>query len=190
MKGLLIAGGQSSRMKQEKASLVFNGMPLHAKLTQLLKTVTDSVYISARRDSNFLAVAQASVFFDEIDNIGPASALLRAAREFPEHSWLVTACDFPLLEPGTLQTLLEVHTSFNSRPEITCYVHEDGTPEPLLAIWTPTALRRLENNVAAGLQGPMATLKQSQVQLVKPSDPHWLLNINTPEDWERANAVE
>ena len=175
-------------MKQEKASLLVDGQPLHLLISEALKSVCGEVFVSARPNSNFLSSIQLPVLFDEIENIGPASALLAASNQDSLCSWFVVACDFPLIKKETLQTLLEVHTSFNSPPEITCYVHPDGTPEPLLAIWTPSALERLRVNVTKGLQGPRATLQQSRSELVKPLDPRWLVNVNTPEEWESVNA--
>jgi len=103
------------------------------------------------------------LFDDEsLGSIGPAAGLLAAHRAYPAESWLVIACDFPLLERPTLEALLQQHHTASTRNEaVTCYQHEvDGAPEPLLAVWSAAALERLEANVAAGRTGPCYTVRQ------------------------------
>jgi len=103
------------------------------------------------------------LFDDEsVGSIGPAAGLLAAHRAYPVESWLVIACDFPLLERPTLEALLQQHhAAFTRNEAVTCYQHEDdGAPEPLLAVWSAAALERLETNVAAGRTGPCYTVRQ------------------------------
>lgn len=198
IKGLVIAGGQSSRMKTDKAALVIDGEPLFQKITRLLTSSLTamsadqthaSVFLSARTDSAFLAAAKTPVLFDDLKDIGPAAALLRAHREDPSSLWLVVACDFPLAERETFESLLKLHRSITHPTEVTCYVHGDSTPEPLFAIWSPDALEQLNQNVSAGLTGPIQTLRQLKLSRLEPENERWLLNTNTPEDWERANGI-
>lgn len=54
-----------------------------------------------------------------------------------------------------------------------CYLHEDGNPEPLFAIWSQPALQRLkENAMQRKKTGPCFTIKQIQAEYnpVKPND--------------------
>jgi hypothetical protein len=73
----------------------------------------------------------------------------------------VVACDFPLLDRGALEPLLSPATVANLGLAVTAYRHpDDGAPEPLLALWSAHALKRLAQNVAKRRTGPCFTLRQ------------------------------
>lgn len=114
-------------------------------------------------------------------NIGPAAGLLAAHQYDPKAVWLVIACDFPLLAPAALHQLREAFED-----PVTCFVNKEGFSEPLLAIWSPHALQCLSENVKAGRSGPSYTIKHLNGKLIQPVDDEWILNTNTPEEWEAA----
>ncbi len=114
-------------------------------------------------------------------DIGPAAGLLAAHRQDPTATWLVAACDYPLLTSAALWQLRQ-----EASGELTCFQNTDGFYEPLLAIWTPGALQNLQQNVRKGILGPRAVVEQLQVRPIRPHDHRWLFNANTPEEWRRA----
>lgn len=114
-------------------------------------------------------------------DIGPAAGLLAAHRQDPTATWLVSACDYPLLTPAALWQLRH-----EASGELTCFQNSDGFYEPLLGIWTPGALQDLYRNVQKGILGPRAVVEQLQVRPIRPHDDRWLFNANTPEEWRRA----
>lgn len=114
-------------------------------------------------------------------DIGPAAGLLAAHQYDQNATWLIVACDFPLLEPAAL---LQLRKAFED--PVTCFVNQDGFSEPLLAIWSPQALRGLSENVEGGRSGPNYTVKQLGGKLVSPIKDDWILNTNTPEEWKDA----
>lgn len=178
MKALILAGGQSSRMKQDKATLVRDGRTLLAGAIDALDG--HEIFVSAKPNSEFLAALQPPVLFDDLQNIGPAAGLLRAHREAALDDWFVLAVDFPFVTRGAVADLIARHQK-NEAAEITCMMND--RPEPLFAIWSPIALERLKSNVKTGFTGPMHTLNECETQLIRPSDARLLMNTNTPEDW-------
>ncbi len=180
-------------MKQEKALLQIEGRTLIERLALAFREAqVDSISLSVRREPNLLKESERlslETLFDESSSIGPASALLAAHEVDPHATWVAVACDFPSANAACLRNLVEAHTSHKPEPEITCYGHEDGTPEPLLAIWTPTALSKLKANVALGLRGPIATLKKCDFLELGAGPEKWLINVNTPSEWAAANAA-
>ena len=160
--GLVLAGGNSSRMLEDKAMLERNGCPLYKNAINALLPITSQLYVSARKESGFLADLEFPVLFDEHDNIGPAAALLRAYKHDPEADWFVLACDFANASEEEVAWLFLQH---RDTFDITCYAQHDGRPEPLFAIWTPNALVKLSNNVKTGFTGPMHTLRECEVQM-------------------------
>jgi molybdopterin-guanine dinucleotide biosynthesis protein A len=201
LKTLLLAGGHSSRMGTPKHMLPLpsTGQPLYQHLIRVIHASapdTKNIYISIATTSSQDAALQYGVYSfttatgeqnielvkiadDEAEEIGPAAGLLAAHRYDPDASWLVVACDFPLLEAGALRQLREAF-----EPPVTCFVNGEGFAEPLLAIWTPEALRSLKENVGAGRTGPSYTIKCLGGKGVSPVEEGWIVNTNTPEEWE------
>jgi molybdenum cofactor guanylyltransferase len=137
-------------------------------------------------------------------DIGPAAGLLAAYHERPGATFVVLAVDFPLVTEQALENLIRGHeeqSSCASTPSpVTCFMHtSDGTPEPFMSIWTPVALEILKENVESGRKtGPCYSAKQAWKLrtegvgmseghgLIRPADDRWLINTNTPEEWQAA----
>jgi molybdopterin-guanine dinucleotide biosynthesis protein A len=132
---------------------------------------------------------------DAWTDMGPAAGLLSAHREFPERTLFAVAVDFPFIRLETLEYLVQHYVS-----PVTTYLHpSDMHPEPLLSIWSPAALDRLNYN-ATQLEGkkrtgPCYTVKQLWKETtgdgqgkggVLPLKESELRNTNTPEEWEEA----
>lgn len=111
--------------------------------------------------------------------IGPASGLLRAHNHAPRSTWLVVACDYPLLSAAAIDQLRQIFGG-----TVTCFHNKDGYSEPLLGIWSPAALEALQENVQQGITGPSFVVRQLSGILVEPEFDDWLINTNTEEDWE------
>ena len=166
--GLLLVGGHSSRMGQHKASLPWRGLPLYQHCLNLLSPFCSSILISLPRlhplYSTLLSSLPPHVHLLEDDvslgDIGPAVALLSAHACHPTAAFLVFAVDFPLTPPAALGQLLSAHRSTYPLVPVTCFVHPDGNPEPLLSVWEPTALEALKDNVRRGMTGPCQTIRQ------------------------------
>src|SRR6516165_8470622 len=106
--GLLLSGGASQRMRQDKAALPYRGEPQLLRAWRLLGRVTERSFLSVRehqRDDPLRAELPQIV--DSYDAIGPAAGILSAQDRFPEAAWLVVACDLPLLDEATLQQLIQ-----------------------------------------------------------------------------------
>ncbi|PGH07062.1 hypothetical protein AJ80_08075 [Polytolypa hystricis UAMH7299] len=206
LKPILLAGGQSSRMGRPKHLLPFiDGQPLYMHLLKLLKLAcpaSETIYMSLRDTAQqvehspkgssasqkergnfniqFIYDGNGDERSYQQTDIGPASGLIAAHHHNPTAHWLVVACDFPLL---TLQALQQLHTSFEE--PVTCFRNRDGYCEPLLGIWGPEALRKLENNVAHGITGPSFTVKELGGAMINAEDEKLLFNANTNEEWAK-----
>jgi molybdopterin-guanine dinucleotide biosynthesis protein A len=180
--GLLLSGGASQRMRQDKAALPYRGEPQLLRAWRLLERVTERSFLSVRDDQRDDPLrAGLPQIVDSYDPIGPAAGILSAQDRFPEAAWLVVACDLPLLDEHTLQQLVDARdvlvdaTTFTSR--------HDGLPEPLCAIWEPSSHALLKQRYDDGGYCPRKALIQSRIaQLPAPGEA--LDNVNTPEERE------
>jgi len=122
---------------------------------------------------------------DAVEDIeGPAAALLAAHSRDSQATWLVLACDFPLVTVNDLTDLIDAY----EHPG-TSFINESGFREPLLAIWSPEALTKLLQNVQQGLTGPSQTLRQLRCKTISAKAELTLLNANTPQEWQRAQRI-
>ncbi len=175
-----------------------DGKPLYMhRLSHLAQACPNAkaVYISVRDPEQAFHVGAFSEFCTSIlydgkwkgdiyipaPDIGPASGLLAAHRHSPDSHWLLLACDYPLM---TVEELLRLKELFEE--PLTCFRNEEGFPEPLVGIWSPAALQRLQENVAKGVTGPARVVKMLGIKCIEPVDNDALVNTNTREEWDRA----
>lgn len=169
MKGLVLAGGLSTRMGRDKASLVYGAvseLPVAIRLHALLGQVCERAYLSLRTGQRGFEG------LERIDDAGggPASGLLAAYAHDPGATWLVVACDFPFVTEEALRFLAERGGA---------YLSDDGVVDPLFAVWEPRALAALAEDVAGGHLSPRRTLLRLGTTGWKCPWPEQMRNVNT-----------
>jgi molybdenum cofactor guanylyltransferase len=182
--GLVLAGGRSTRMGQDKAALRYGaGTPQLERAVRLLEKYVVRVYVSVRGDQTADALrGRYAQIRDRHENLGPIAGLLAAQAEHPEAAWLVVACDLPLLDDATLAYL--VGRRAVTRSATAFRSSHDGLPEPLCAIYEPAGTREIAAWVAAGRNCPRKFLLNAATELLTEPDPRALDNINTPEEYD------
>lgn len=198
---LILAGGHSSRMGSPKHLLSLAGRPLYHQLTRSLgealpeittvhisianRSVLDQpmshglISIDNPHSDNHRDIELVAIIDDTENDMGPAAGLLAAWRYDPTATWLVVACDFPLLSAAAVRQLIDSYAT-----PVTCFKNGEGFSEPLLAIWSPLALHTLDDNVKNGRSGPSFTVKKLDGKLIEPTQQEWLVNVNTKDEWE------
>lgn len=180
LNGLVLAGGRSIRMGQDKGQIAWHGKPQREHLADLLQHCCEQVFISCRPDQSLPEADKYPILPDSFLGIGPMGALLTAFQAFPDHAWMTVACDLPLLDEETIQQLLESRklnktaTAFMSPTE--------NLPEPLITIWEPKSYLTLLSFLAQGYSCPRKVLMNTDIAEVIPNNPNTLLNVNTPEE--------
>jgi molybdopterin-guanine dinucleotide biosynthesis protein A len=182
VRGLLMAGGFSRRMGQDKALIAYHGEPQAVVAWRLLTQVCGQAWVSLRADQ----VTQAPYvdlpsIVDEAVAAGPMRGVLSAFKQDPNAAWLVLACDLPGVTEEMLRQLLATRQSGTLA---TAFVAGgDASPEPLCAVYEPEALPVLQERAAAGRYSLRQFLQAHPVsRLVAPS-PQSLANVNAPTDW-------
>ncbi|MGB6603226.1 MAG: NTP transferase domain-containing protein [Steroidobacteraceae bacterium] len=186
--GLLLAGGRSSRMGRDKAALTAAGRSQLERAVALLVPHVERTFVSVRADQRSDPLrAGFPQIVDRHENLGPIAGILAAQAQYPEHAWLVLACDLPLLDAATLAHLLRHRAA--SREASAYRSSRDGLPEPLCAIYEPSSQPRLAAYVAGGRDCPRKFLMQADVELLDEPNPRALDNANTPEEYAAAMAA-
>ena len=105
---VLLAGGESRRMGQDKATLIFRGKPLwQIQLDLLWKLELEEMFVSARSDP---AWRPSSVQFvsDELPSRGPLSGLSATLPRIRTDHLLALAVDMPLMSENYLRLLCKL----------------------------------------------------------------------------------
>jgi molybdopterin-guanine dinucleotide biosynthesis protein A len=179
--GLVLAGGRSIRMGEDKATLAYHGATQLDWAFALLEPFVERGFISVRADqTNDPVRSRYKQIVDTRDKLGPIAGIAAAQQQHPEAAWLVLACDLPFLDAGTLEHLIaerqpaRLATAYRSS--------HDGLPEPLCAIYEPASRAPLAAYLASGKQCPRKFLARSDVALIDEPNPRALDNINTPAE--------
>ncbi len=187
--GLVLTGGKSTRMKNDKALLRFHSKPQTLHAFELLSKFCSKVFISARKQPADKIMQQLACIYDleQLSDCGPLSGILTAMTKFPKVAWLVLACDLPFVDELTLKHLLryrdvgKIATAYRS--------HLDDLPEPLCAIYEPKARQCLQNFFDKRVICPRKILINTRPRLLKLKKPNALDNVNTPQEYKNAMRI-
>lgn len=190
LRGLVLAGGRSSRMGRDKAALVHpDGRTLLRRCHDLLREAgCETIAISLRHDQEIPAgLDGAEIVRDpEGASLGPIAGIVAGMRLDPAADWLVLACDLPRLDAATLVHLIG---SKQADEKFLAYRSEfDGLPEPLCTLYSQAALPVLVQAQADDFRCPRKILIRNDCRLLEPVTPRALDNANTPEDWATAKT--
>jgi molybdopterin-guanine dinucleotide biosynthesis protein A len=176
--GLVLCGGNSSRMGTDKSKLKLHGKSLDEIAQANLQPFCDKVVFSINAAQNNL-IYQLSVL-DLYENEGPLSGIL-SAFYYLDSALLVLAVDMPLVNKKTIQALLGQR---NSSKHVTAYYDENkhlwhGT----LSIWEESSYPLLQSYFDNGGRSMQKFLHQINAQKVTFENPLELLNVNTLEEF-------
>ena len=154
---VLLAGGESRRMGQDKATLVFHGKSLwEIQLDLLRKLRPREIFLSARSDPVW---RPADVHFvpDQAPSRGPLGGLAATLSRIRTDHLLALAIDMPLMTEDFLRSLCEV-----IKPCCGVIPIIGDRAEPLAAIYPKDA----DSDIIAALFGPDFSLQSLAKRLI------------------------
>ncbi|MCD2421406.1 NTP transferase domain-containing protein [Niabella pedocola] len=187
LNGLVLAGGRSTRMGNDKARIKWYGKEQRYYAADLLRGFCEEVFISCRPEQVNDVDAAYKALPDSFLNMGPLSGILSALRLQSANAWLVVACDLPLLDKRSLQFLIEHRAA--GKIATTYQSPVDGLPEPLITIWEPGSYPVLLRFLGEGITCPRKVLLNSNTFVLETGNGAALMNVNTPEDAEQAKRM-
>lgn len=186
--GLVLAGGSSTRMQRDKAALAYRGQAQLDRAFELANRHLERVFGSVRAaQADDPTRARKPMIIDSVAGEGPIAGIRSALAAHPDAAWLVLACDLPFLSDAVIDALIAARdadtfaTAYRSA--------HDALPEPLCAIWEPSAAAMLTTYQAAGGHCPRKFLIRNGARLIDLTDPRALDNVNTPEEYTEALAA-
>jgi len=174
-------------MGQDKSLLEFHGKPQIEYINDLLQKYCSKVFLSKRTDQKQYKAVASINDCQEFFSLGPIAGILSAMKEYPDADWLIIACDLPFISEATIKSLISQR---DHQKQATAFIStQDGLPEPLCAIWEKHAYGPILKLINEGTQCPRKILTKINTHLLKQNDPHWLDNINTPQEYEQVKKT-
>lgn len=190
---IILCGGKSSRMGQDKASLPFGPELMLQRVVRLLSEVVDSsdiVVVSAAGQILPLLPPEIRVACDENPGRGPLEGLAAGLKAMPDHVEAVyaTSCDVPLMVTGFVRAM------FNHLGNHEIAVPVEGQfHHPLAAVYRPRVLTAVQQLLNANRLRPRFLFDEVDtievhVESLREFDPtlSTLMNLNHPDDYEKA----
>lgn len=182
-KALLALPGESSLTFVERLTSLLSGV-----CAEILLVARDEV--SAREYAFFSTEARRRLIYDQQPDVGPLMGLYSGLQATSCSHALVLAVDLPYVRP-------ELLTWLHAFPldEYALIPRVQGIPQVLLARYPRALLPLIAECLRSGRRDPRALLERAPVrfleeELVRAVDPDLrsFVNINTPEDFQRALA--
>jgi len=180
VQGLVLAGGKSSRMGEDKTQLAYHNKTQLDYSVELLEHNLLQTYVSVAHNQK---LSTHDFIQDKFIDLGPFGAICSAFQEDPNKAWLVLATDLPFVNNELIQLLLQHRNP--KKIAIAIKGKSKEFVEPLITIYEPKAYPILLNYLAQGYSCPRKVLINSDVEIVEVND-DLIRNINTPEEYKKA----
>ena len=180
IRGLVLAGGKSSRFGSDKALALYDGVRFLERAVLLLKTLDLKPVVVTRRGADH-AFVDCTVIYDKLPDLGPLGGLYTAMTIFKDTAFLALTCDMPALDPAVLKRLLDER---DTTRELVFYSSAEGPAKPFPGVYEPSVLRAIRDKLKdndlsmAGLFKQVASKKTVDWK----GDPNVFCNINTAEE--------
>ena len=179
--GVVLAGGLSSRMGQDKAQLLRNKQSMLSMLEFSKQTLSNSGI------SNIVVSGDNYDVPDMVKKNGPVGGILSVLSKFPQvKSLLILPVDLPFMTAKALADLrlkgeLCQKATYFEGHSVPLYLPNSSYVELFLA-------KAFQSDSVTEKKGPSikALLKHIPHQEIQSKDANILFNTNTPEQWQQA----
>jgi molybdenum cofactor guanylyltransferase len=176
---VILAGGKSSRMGEDKSLIRIGGVPMLEMLARQLTPLVNEVLISSN-DSVSHGFLGLPLVPDESPGCGPIMGILSCLSAARYEKVFFTPCDIPGLPAGFITGLL----ARAETADVVMALDAKGRYEPLLAVYSRRLVPLLRDLVSAGQRRIVSILEQPGVKadFVSLAGQSWYRNLNSPED--------
>jgi molybdopterin-guanine dinucleotide biosynthesis protein A len=193
--GVLLAGGKSRRMGQDKRFLAIGQETLYARSLAVLRSVFERVVVVIAQDSPPPPIEPGALLLrDLIPNCGSLGGLYTGLRQ-AETEWVfVVACDMPFLDSAAIRHFIGV----KDNADVVMAKLQHGL-QPMHALYHRNCLPIIEHLIQARdfqIQ-QLAAHPALHVRLVTPEDLRGIdpemrsfYNVNTPADLDAARSLQ
>jgi len=186
MTGVILAGGESTRMGKNKAFVEINGQRIIDRTVSLFREIFDDVLLVTNTPLEYIEL-KVKIVTDLIPGKGALGGIYTGLFFSSSPKAFFVGCDMPFLDRDVIQYFLSLSQTADIVVQRT-----KNYWQPLHAIYSRTLLKPIERLLQ---QGELKIIKAYQGMKVreiteeelKPFDPdlHTLSNVNTPEELKK-----
>jgi len=188
--GIVLAGGQSSRLGADKSFINVNGQSLIEHIVAKLTRLSDDVIIVTNSPDEYDHL-EARLVGDIYPGKGALGGIYSGLRAAANAYGLVVACDMPFLDLNLLRYMIIL-----AREHDVVIPRIRGLTEPLHAIYSKNCLEPIDRLLARGGLKIIDFFSEVRVRYVEEGevdifDPQHLsfFNVNTPNDLEEMKKL-
>jgi len=180
--GIILAGGLSSRMGEDKGIIQLDEYKMIEKIIHLIDPFCDELIISAN-NSNYDKFGL-KVVNDKIERIGPLGGIYSCMTDEKSNYYLVMSCDTPNITDITIAKLFDNIEEYDAVTPII-----NGNMEPLISLFSKKSINKIEVEIKKKnfkLQKVIKNLNYNTIEINKSEETQKeFLNINAKEDLKK-----
>ncbi|MFG6687328.1 molybdenum cofactor guanylyltransferase [Mariniflexile sp. HNIBRBA6329] len=175
--GIILSGGKSSRMGNDKGFLLYDGKPfVQHSIEVLMPLVSRIMIVSNSEDYDIFGLERIE---DVIENAGPLAGIYSGLKQSSTAYNLVLSCDIPLIKTDILKKLIE---AIDDEAEV-IQIESQHRNMPLIALYKKTCEHIFLDLLNAGERRLQFAVNQCKVKnvVLDNEEACFTKNINTPE---------
>ncbi|GBE03113.1 MAG TPA: molybdenum cofactor guanylyltransferase [Nitrospirae bacterium] len=181
--GVILAGGENTRMPVLKAFIKVNGEPIIEKNLALIQQLFEETFIVTNQPEEYSYLG--APLFGDIHNIrGPMTGIFTSLINSSTPWVFISACDMPFINKELINYMNSQRKGFDA-----VVPASKGKAEPLFAFYSKKLLSPMEKAVLSDRRGLKDFLKDKKVKYISAADvrrfdpgARSFINMNTPGD--------
>ncbi len=173
--GAVLAGGASSRMGTDKATLTYLGVPFIDHVLATMSLVLVDIAVCGRNHG-----ATVTHLKDPFEGVGPLAGLLAALEWADGRPVFVAPVDMPLLTAELITRLVE--PPLRGSAARIAVRSDDGSVQPLCGVYAPGAAKIIRRRLESDNRSVLGFLADLDTVHHVVADASTLTNVNTPAD--------
>jgi len=177
---VILAGGKSRRMGQDKSLLPLNGQPMIGHIAETLESHFDEILIGAD-DVGKYSFLKRPVIPDQKPDQGPLMGILSCLERSKNDLNFVMACDVPEPDVAFIAEMLSGADGY----DIVMPVAENGRYETLFAVYRKSIIPHAKELLAGGKRRMVELFDRVNVKFIEVDETSWQKNLNTQAEYSR-----
>lgn len=183
---IVLAGGKSSRMGEDKSLLPIKGQPLIAHIVDQLRDRFDEIIIGAN-DPEKYAFLKLPVITDIEKDKGPLMGIYSCLKASSNEVNFITACDIPVMNTKLIDDMIQMADGV----DMVLPVGDENKYEPMFAVYNKSVIPSAETVLNNNCRRIIGLLNFAKVRFIEFDNSNWYENLNQKADYLKfINAPE
>ena len=179
LSAVILAGGKSSRMGEDKSLLPFkNVLSMALYQYKKMQKLFDKVYISTKKDKFDF---KANLIFDKYKESSPLVAIVSIFQELKCDAFFLISVDMPLVDTEDIKKLIDLYKT-NPNYDVYTIKTQNGL-EPTVAIYTKSILKNAKSMLESNQHRLNMLIKTSNFVAITTNKSKKYVNLNSKNEY-------